>query len=109
MSTANNLGYQAGALRGQSPQLISYYIWQMLRRARPAPLSGRKTDLLEEMQYTISYEELNFTLSEMKKYGVKPEYELFDIGDLMYLRDLISEGVIANDAPHWVQMVLPQF
>ncbi len=82
---------------------ISNYTWSMMRKARPE--CGRPEDHAEEMQYTINKSELAYTLSEMEKYQVKPEYELFDIGDLQYLRDLISAGAIDQSTPNWVQMV----
>ncbi|MPM55589.1 3-keto-5-aminohexanoate cleavage enzyme [bioreactor metagenome] len=82
---------------------ITNYTWSMMRKGRPE--YGRPQDTLEEMQYTINKQELEHTLSEMKKYGVKPEFELFDIGDLQYLRDLIQEGKTDPNVPNWVQMV----
>ncbi|HHY13947.1 MAG TPA: 3-keto-5-aminohexanoate cleavage protein [Thermoanaerobacterales bacterium] len=82
---------------------ITNYTFPMLRKARKE--AGRETDILEEMQYTISYDELRETLRLMKKYGIKPEWELFDIGDFQYLRDMIREGLVDPSVPNWVQMV----
>lgn len=82
---------------------ISNYTWPMLRKARKE--AGREKDELQEMQYTISYPELRETLRLMKENGIKPEWELFDIGDYQYLRDMMEEGLVSTNVPNWVQMV----
>lgn len=82
---------------------ITNYSTRIIRKRRPAPLTGRDNDIWEEIQYSINSEELDTTLTLMKKYGVKPEFEIFDIGDMIYLRDLIVAGKVTG--PHWVQMV----
>lgn len=82
---------------------ITNYTWSMLRKARPE--AGRPEDHKEEMQYTINKAELDYTFTEMKKYGVKPEFELFDIGDLQYIRELTEEGKLDPAEPNWIQMV----
>lgn len=82
---------------------ITNYTWSMVRKARPE--FGRNEDHAEEMQYTINKQELAYTLSEMKKYGVKPEFELFDIGDLQYIRELADAGGLEAGGPTWIQMV----
>ena len=73
-----------------------------LGRRKP-PLTGRDEDVLSEFSYSITPSEVENTIKLMKEYGVKPEYEAFDIGDLVYLHQLIRAGLV--EGPHWVQMV----
>src|SRR5690625_3484736 len=79
---------------------ITNYSAPMLRKKRPAPLSGRDEDIIQEMEYHLSSEEFYDTLEQMKKYGVKPEFEAFDLGDLQYLRKLINEKKMEVDHPY---------
>jgi 3-keto-5-aminohexanoate cleavage enzyme len=82
---------------------ISNYVARMKLGKRTPPLTGRDEDVLSEFSYSITPSEVEHTIRLMKEYGVKPEYELFDIGDLVYLHQLINAGLV--EGPHWVQMV----
>ena len=84
---------------------ITNYAFSIMRKARNAPLFGRDQDELEEMVYTFTNEDMDNTLALLKKYDVKPEFEAFDIGDLLYIDNLVKAGKLNEaDYPISVQM-----
>lgn len=86
---------------------ITNYAFSILRKARPAPLTGRDQDEKEEMVYHFTEADMAQTLALLKQYGVKPEFEAFDIGDFLYLDDLVRSGKFTEeDFPIWVTMCL---
>jgi 3-keto-5-aminohexanoate cleavage enzyme len=82
---------------------ISNYVARTKLRKREPPLTGRDEDVLSEISFSITPTEVENAIKLMKEYGVKPEFELFDIGDLVYLHQLIKAGLV--EGPHLVQMV----
>lgn len=84
---------------------ITNYQFQILRKARKSPLFGRDEDELEEMVYSFTNEDMDICLELLKKYDVKPEFEAFDIGDLLYIDQMVKTGRLnENDYPISVQM-----
>lgn len=43
-------------------------------------------------------------LKLLKKYGAKPELELFDLGDIDYLNKMVKAGLV--EEPYWIQLIL---
>lgn len=90
-----------------SPEIASidisnYAPRQQMGRRKP-PLTGRDEDVIVEYSYSITPTEAETAVKLMKEYGVKPEFELFDIGDIVYLNRLIRAGFV--ETPYLVQMV----
>ncbi len=84
---------------------ITNYAFSIMRKARKAPLAGRDQDEMEEMVYTFTNEDIDNTLALLKRYDVKPEFEAFDIGDLLYIDNLVKAGKLnPEDYPISVQM-----
>lgn len=83
---------------------ISNYAVATVYKKRPAPLTGRDEDEPYESAYGLMPSEALATVMKMKKMNIKPEYEAFDIGDLLYLKSLIQMGVA--EGPHLVQFVM---
>ena len=90
-----------------SPELasldISNFVGRMKFKKREAPLSGRDKDIIKEFSYSITPSEVEYAIELMKQYDVKPEFEIFDIGDIWYLNQLIERGMV--QPPYLVQMV----
>lgn len=84
---------------------ISNYSIRKVVKKRPEPLDGLKEDQLLEMSYTIMPSEAEKVLTMMQENGCMPEYECFDIGDLLYLNGFIASGKVPKEGPHLVQMV----
>ena len=84
---------------------ITNYAWRDVLKKREAPLFGRDEDLVREGAYGLLPTEAEECLSLMKKYGCKPEFECFDIGDLNYLRGFMASGLVDSKEPQLVQMV----
>lgn len=83
---------------------ISNIPMRSVLRKRPAPLTGRDEDVVREVIVGITHTEAEDCADLMKQYDVKPEFECFDIGDLLYLKDLIRTGHVAG--PHLVDLIL---
>jgi len=90
-----------------SPEIASFdisnFAAKTLLRKREPPLTGRDEDVVNEYAYSITPSEAESAIKLMKQHNVKPEYEIYDIGDLWYLNRLIAEGMV--EGPHLVQMV----
>ncbi|MGN1154887.1 MAG: 3-keto-5-aminohexanoate cleavage protein [Agathobacter sp.] len=82
---------------------ISNYCALMKLPKRNPPLFGRDEDQIREMDYLMKYDDLEESLKLLKQYGVKPEFEMFDTGDVNYLHQMIAAGKV--EGPHLVQMV----
>ena len=86
---------------------ITNYTFSILRKARPEPLFGRDRDEKEEVVYSFRNEDVEETLKLLKQYGAKPEFEAFDIGDLLYIDNMVRAGQLQEeDMPIWVTMCL---
>ncbi len=84
---------------------ITNYTFTMVRKARKAPLSGRDEDELEEMVYTFTDRDARDTMALLKQYDAKPEFEAFDIGDLIYIDNMVKSGILTEeDVPYSVTM-----
>jgi 3-keto-5-aminohexanoate cleavage enzyme len=82
---------------------ISNFAGRFKRKKRMPPLSGRDEDIIEEHAYGITPSEVEYAISLMKQYDVKPEYEIYDLGDILYLNQLIDLKLV--QPPYFVQMV----
>ncbi len=86
---------------------ITNYSFSMLRKARKSPLFGRDQDEIEEMIYTFTDQDVRDTMALLKQYGAKPEFEAFDIGDLIYIDNMVKNGILTEeDIPFSVTMCL---
>lgn len=84
---------------------ITNYTFSIMRKARKAPLTGRDQNELEEVVYSFTEKDIDDTLALTRKYGVKPEFEAFDIGDLLYIDNMVKSGKLTEaDYPLSVQM-----
>ncbi len=93
-----------------APEIASFDISNFANRMplakRNPPLTGRDEDVVNEFAYSITPTEAEGAIKLMKEYKVKPEYEIYDIGDLWYLKQLIRSGLV--EGPHLVQMVFTE-
>lgn len=85
---------------------ITNYSARMKLPKRNPPLFGRDKDVINELNYSITWDDTVHAITLMKEYGVKPEFELFDTGDIWYLHQLIAAGLTAG--PNLVQMIFTQ-
>lgn len=73
-------------------------------RARPG-IPGREKDFVREVEYSLSITKMIETSKEMLAEGTKPEYEMFSLNDIKYLKTIIAEPGAAV-APHWVSLIV---
>lgn len=71
--------------------------------ARNAPLIPVKDEHTFNFDYIMTQDDAIITAKKFIKYDVKPELELFDLGNISYIYDLINEDVVQK--PYWVQML----
>lgn len=90
------------------PEMASFdtsnYASRVVRKARKPPLTGRPKETTAEYSFSMLPTEAEHVARLMKEYEVKPEFEIFDTGDLHYLYNLIRMGLV--DKPYWVQLVM---
>lgn len=90
------------------PEIASFdtsnYSSRVIRKARKPPLTGRPEDKTVEYSFSMTHTEAERVARLMNEYDVKPEFEIFDTGDLHYLYNLINRGLV--DKPYWVQLVM---
>ena len=79
---------------------ISGLVSRITRPARP----GREAPRNEEFAYGITPTEADDFVDKCNELGIKPEYECFDIGDIIYLKQMIANGKAIP--PYLVQFVL---
>lgn len=82
---------------------LSCFSSHLPQKARTGNLSGRDEDGILKFNFFMDYDDARNTLTEFKKHGIKPELELFDVGDLKYVNQFLNEGLI--EGPNWVQML----
>lgn len=82
---------------------ITNYSQNLLKRKRPAPLQGIPEDYINELGYAISTYDINDSIAKMHEYGVKPEFEMFGLQDVHFLKNLVKEGRV--EGPHWCSMI----
>jgi 3-keto-5-aminohexanoate cleavage enzyme len=73
-------------------------------KARPAPLLHPHPGIDYDACWPISYKQVTWFATEMKKRGIKPELETYHTGGAHVVRYLIDEGLI--ERPYWVQTVM---
>ena len=60
----------------------------------------------KENGYFITKGDVDIALAEMKKYGIKPEFECFAMTDLQYVRHLVNKGWTDHiGGPNWIHFV----
>lgn len=75
----------------------------MPMKARQAPLSHPREAYNFNFNYMMTQSEAIETIKEFNKHGIKPELEIFDIGNIKYIYNLINEGLLKG--PYWCQML----
>ncbi len=93
---------------GARPEVASLDITSGITRypmkARPG-IPGREKDILLETEYSLSISNMIRTSREMLTKGTKPEYEMFSLNDIKYLKEVIaSEG--ASQPPYWISLIV---
>jgi len=90
------------------PEVASFdtsnYATRAIRKARKPPLTGRPDDSPIEFSFSMTPSEAEKVAMIMKENGAKPEFEIFDTGDLHYLYDLIAGGYV--EKPYWIQLLM---
>jgi 3-keto-5-aminohexanoate cleavage enzyme len=90
------------------PEVASFdtsnYVTRAIRKARKPPLTGRPEDSPIEFSFSMTPSEAERVVMIMKENGAKPEFEIFDTGDLHYLYELSANGFV--EKPYWVQLVM---
>lgn len=91
-----------------SPEVASFDLAclpiQIRLKARKPPLTGRPKDVAIQEIGSITFAESERVAAMMKEMGVKPEVEIFDIGNFWYIRRLIDKKLL--DPPYWIQFVM---
>ncbi len=73
-------------------------------KARPEPLPDARGEIVYDDCVPFSYRLVSEFAMEMRRYGVKPEMELYHTGGAWVIRDLIAQGLV--EKPYWVQTVM---
>jgi len=85
---------------------ISCYCSLMQLPKREPPLFGRDEAIIREMSYVITQTEATKSVELMKRHGIKPEFECFEMGDIHYVNRLVQSGYTdLNNGPHLIQFV----
>lgn len=56
--------------------------------------TGKTNYTVRSMGYNLSPSDMELTVGDFKANGIKPEFELFDVGDMFYVRDLLRKGIL---------------
>ena len=73
-------------------------------KARNPPLRDPRPPLEIDECIPFSYKQISWYATEMKRYGIKPELEIYHPGCAWVIRDLIEQGLI--EKPYWIQTVM---
>ncbi len=85
---------------------ISNYCSLLTLPKREPPLFGRDEPVTREWGYSITQTEVFRTLELMKKHNVKPEFECFQMSDIMYTKKVLDAGYEDQlGGPHLIQFV----
>lgn len=76
---------------------------RMKMGARKAPLTPEREEAIFNFDLFTSQDDAVNAIKEFNKYDVKPEFELFDLGNIKYIYNLIETGLVKG--PYWVQML----
>ncbi|MDR1322491.1 MAG: 3-keto-5-aminohexanoate cleavage protein [Gracilibacteraceae bacterium] len=89
------------------PELASMDITSLTHlnstKDREAPLKCPRPAVDYHMDYLMTWDDCIETAREMRKNGIKPELEMFDMHNAKHIYNMISAGVL--DKPYWVQML----
>lgn len=73
---------------------------------REPPLFGRDENVIREWGYSITQSEIVNTLALMDEHDVKPEFECFQMSDILYAKRVIDAGYVdKRGGPHLIQFV----
>lgn len=85
---------------------ISNYCSIVRLPKREPPLFGRDEPVMREWGYSITQTEVLRTLELMDEHNVKPEFECFQMSDLMYTKRIIDAGYTdKRGGPNLIQFV----
>jgi 3-keto-5-aminohexanoate cleavage enzyme len=73
-------------------------------KRRESPLTGRDSDVVVDTAFTTTYGETEALAKEMRRLGIKPEFEVFNSGQYTLVDNLVDQQLV--EPPHWVQFVL---
>ena len=73
-------------------------------KGRKPPLTGgHSEDWVKHFDYVMTDDNAVEILNEMKQYGIKPEWEMYNITDIKQLNRLMATGIV--EEPYWIQML----
>lgn len=82
-------------------------VWQVSAAAKPEVASldicRNLYDFMGNVVFAQTMPDCIENIKLLDKYGAKPEIECFDLGDISFLNDMISKGLLKD--PYWVQMI----
>lgn len=82
---------------------VSCYSSQIPMKPRPPE---HPEPWVKENGYYITKTDVDYALEEMKKHGIKPEFECFQMSDLHYVRHLVNKGwKDPSGGPNWIHFV----
>lgn len=82
---------------------ISNFTVNLKQPARKPPLTGRDEDSIWRFNYMLTQDDGVKAVTAMVENGIKPEFEMFDVGDVKYLNSFIKKGLVKG--PYWIQML----
>lgn len=99
----NRLMYSIDA----KPEVASVDItcYSMIRKMkeRPAPLRSPREAFNWNYNYICTQSQALDTVVKLREQGIKPEFEMFSMNDIKYIRNMAEQDAI--DSPYWVQML----
>lgn len=82
---------------------VSCYSSQIPMKPRPPE---HPEPWVKENGYYITKTDVDIALEEMRKHGIKPEFECFQMSDLHYVRHLVNKGwKDPMGGPNWIHFV----
>lgn len=103
----NIIGPASRGSIGAKPEVASLDITtgstQMLMKARPG-FPGREQDFVMNWQYSLSMNQMVSLTNEMLEEGMKPEFEMFSLNDIKFLKHIIKHT--KTEVPHWVSLIV---
>ncbi|SMC82661.1 3-keto-5-aminohexanoate cleavage protein [Papillibacter cinnamivorans] len=104
---ARTISEQLWVSIGARPEVASVDIVATCQKVtvgeRKAPLSNPRPAAELPFDYIMTQDDAVRTVQEMEKFGVKPELELFEMGDVRYIYNMAKAGVLKG--PYWIQMI----
>lgn len=103
MSTSELLKVSVGAC----PEVASIDITSTSQRmnlgARSKEIGGERDAYTKHFDLINNEEDVITLLKEFDKYGIKPEWEMYNLTDIKRLRSIIDKGLVKG--PHWCMML----